>query len=447
MGNLALDIAVSGLDAQQAAMQTVAENLANANTPGYVSESANIVTAPAGDALGVGGGVRVAGISQTSDGLLAANAQQTQGALSQSTALQQALTGAQAVFPEPSSSGISAQLSAFWQSWDSIVSNPSALAPRTQVVDLAQNLATQFNQASQQLTNLTNDAQSQLSTLTGQVNTLLGQVAQLNGQIVTTEGSGAPANSLIDQRNAVVNELAQGIGAVARPQTDGTVNLTVGGITLVQGTWSDSLKLQGSPGSMALASNASGVTVPASAGTASGLLAAVNQYIPQYQGQLDTAANDLATTVNTQLAAGFTTSGAAGTPLFTGSGAAGIGVSSTIAGNPQLIAASSTSTLPDATNDGGNAQAMATLSNAATGPDQAYRSLIQGMGAQVQAIDNQVQSQTSVANAATQNLQAVAGVNTDNEMVAMLTYQHAYQASAKLVSTVDAMMQALLQAT
>jgi len=58
-----------------------------------------------------------------------------------------------------------------------------------------------------------------------------------------------------------------------------------------------------------------------------------------------------------------------------------------------------------------------------------------------------VQAQTSVANAAQQNLQAIQGVNTNDQMVQMLTYQQAYQASAKLISTVDTMMQALIQAS
>jgi flagellar hook-associated protein 1 FlgK len=149
------------------------------------------------------------------------------------------------------------------------------------------------------------------------------------------------------------------------------------------------------------------------------------------------------------LAAGFTATGASGSgyPLFVGSGAAGISVNSAIVGNPQLIAASDTGTLPDATNDGGNAQAMAELYNSPTGPDQQYQSLIQGLGTQVAAVNSQVTAQTSVANAAQDNLQAIEGVNTNDEMVQMLTFQQAYQASAKLVSTVDTMMQALLEAS
>jgi len=180
----------------------------------------------------------------------------------------------------------------------------------------------------------------------------------------------------------------------------------------------------------------------------SGLLAAVNQYLPSYRSQLDAVANTLASTVNTQLAAGYGATGASGAanPLFTGSGAAGLSVNAAVAADPQLIAASATSTLPDATNNGANAQTVANLYDAPGGPDATYQKFIQSLGTQVQATNNQVQAQTSVANAAQANLQAVVGVNPNQQMVQMLATQQAFQASAQLISTVSTMMQSLLSA-
>lgn len=449
MSDLSLNIAASGLTAQQAAIDTISENLANANTPGYVSETAVLRPNPGGDLLGVGDGVSVTGIDQNGDSLLMTNVLQSQGALSQSTALQQVLQGVEAAFPEPNGSGIANDLSTFWQSWDAVAQDPSNPAPRAQVVDLAQNLATDFNQASTQLDNLEQNAQSQLTSVVGQANTMLAQVASLNQRITAFGGSGTQANALIDQRNQVMTQLASAIGAVAVPQGDGSINVNVGGITLVQGNWNDTLSLTGSPGSLAITTTSTAVAIPASSGTASGLMAALNQYLPAYGSQLDASANALASTVNNQLAAGYTATGAsgAGYPLFSGSGAAGLTVNPAVAADTSLIAASGTSTLPNAVNDGSNAQAMAELYNSATGPDQAYQTFIQGMGSQVQAVNSQVQSQTSVSTAASQNLASVAGVNTNDQMVQLLAFQQAFQASAKLISSVDTMMQSLIQAT
>ncbi|HYA68896.1 MAG TPA: flagellar basal body protein, partial [Acidimicrobiales bacterium] len=154
MGDLGLSIAASGLDAQQAVMNTISQNLANASTTGYVSENANLTTLPGGDALGIGGGARVDSVTQANDGLLQANAAQTTGALAQATALQQVLSSAQGIFPEPGSNGISAQLSSFWQAWDTLAQDPSNPAGSTQVVNLAHNLTTALSQASGQLTQL-----------------------------------------------------------------------------------------------------------------------------------------------------------------------------------------------------------------------------------------------------------------------------------------------------
>ncbi len=660
MGDLALNIAASGLAAQQTAMETVSENLSNANTPGYVRETPNMVTTPGGNMLGVGDGVRVLGVTQPNDVLLATNAQQAEGALYQSTSLQQVLQGVQAAFPEPNGPGISADLSAFWQSWDSIAQNPSAAAPRTGMLDMAENLATDFNQASAQLTNQQGSAVSQLTSTVQEANTQLADVASLNGQITATEGAGSPANSLIDQRNNLVDQLAQEIGAIAQPMSDNTVTLRVGGISLVQGTWSDTLQVQGNLGNTQVIAQTSDAALPASGGTIAGILAALNQYLPQYQSELDGAANALITTVNNQLSSGYTSNGVPGgavveppsetsyglaslaaggglalgnhsvtisqapaaastsgtfdldnvsssTPVVVtagtndtldvtvngtpyaltiapgtytsgsdllsavqaaiansspagassalqaglngsgnlvfatvdqgssqslqvsgGDGLATLGLSVmgspatgtdavvsvdghsttlstvapggtysltsgtggaldvTIAGSssqtyvssplmatgsfsadvpgsffqganattitvnqayiddPNLVAASATGNLPDATNNGGNAQAVADMYDSPTGPDQAYRSLVQGMGSQVQSTDNQVQAQSAVAQSAQQNLQSITGVDTNDEMVKMLNYQQAFQASAKLISTVDSMMQALL---
>ena len=387
MGDLALSIAASGIDAQQTAMETISENLTNANTPGYVSESVQQAPNPGGDLLGVGDGVRTVAVTRNSDNLLATNAQQTQGTLSQTTSLQQILQGAQSAFSEPSSSGIAAALSSFWQSWDAINQNPSNLAPRTQVVDQAQDLVSDFQQASQQLADLSSNAQSQVATTVSQTNQLLGQIATLNSQIATTEGSGSPANSLLDEQNQIMGELATNIGAVGVVQPNGTLNVNVGGITLVQGSWSDTISVSGGAGNMTLTAEASGAKIPASAGAVAGQLAAINQYLPAYQSQLNATANALASTVNTQLAAGYTATGAPGSdyPLFEGSGAAGLSLNSAVTANPQLIAASDTATVPAATNNGANAQAMAEQYNSPTGPDSQYQALIQGLGAQVQA--------------------------------------------------------------
>src|SRR5581483_8158885 len=121
-------------------------------------------TNPSGLMLGVGGGVRVAGITQSGDWLLTANAQQTQGGLSQLSALQQVLQTTQSSFQEPSTTGLSAALSTFWQSWDAVAQNPADPAARTDVLGAAQTVTSDLNSAAQQLSTIQADTSGQLST-------------------------------------------------------------------------------------------------------------------------------------------------------------------------------------------------------------------------------------------------------------------------------------------
>jgi flagellar hook-associated protein 1 FlgK len=447
VSNVSLNIAVTGINASQTAMDVIAQNLSNANTPGYQTETVNLSTNMGGGILQPGDGVRVGGITQSSDGLLLSNAQQAAANSSQSSALQQVLQQAQLVFPSPTAgSGLAADLSTFWQSWDTIANNPNSSAGRLAVVNSAQNLTTDLQQANQQLTTTATNAGNQLNSVITSANGLLSQVASLNTQVEATGGNGGQASLLIDQRNQVMNQLSQAIGATGTLEADGSLKVNLGGVTLVQNASATSLAVSSSGGVVTLSANNSQTQVSPTAGTAAGLMAALNSYLPSYQSQLDGIASSLATTVNTQLAAGFTATGAAGTPLFTGTTAATIGVSSSIVSNPQLIAAASTSTLPDASNDGSNAQAMANLYNSPTGPDTLYQSLVLNVGSQVSAVNSQVTAQTAVSNAANQNLQSVVGVNTNDQMVQLLNFQQSYQAAAKVITTVDQAMQSLMAA-
>lgn len=467
MSNLSLEIAATGLNAQQTAMDTVAQNLANANTAGYVAESTVLTTNPSNDMQGVGDGVRVVGVSQVPDQLAQVANQQAQGALAQGTALQQVLTQVQDAFPEPNGGGISTQLANFWSSWDNINQNPSSQAPYTAVVDNAQGLVTSLNQASAAVSQASSDAVSQLSNLVSSDNSLIQQVAQLNGEIVSVSGSGASANSLVDQQNQVVDQLANDLGATATTQPNGTVNLTIGGSTLVEGTTATELQVGTGtlPGSSppttgtVVVNQANGQPITLTSGTAAGLSAAINTYLPNYQNQLNTVAQGLATTTDSGLSAGFTTAGTAGDPLFvvqgtsgssattTGITAATIAVNPSVSTNPQATLAVSSVSGSSATNNGANAQAIAESGGLNTSaPNQAYTDFIQNLGSDVQATNNQVTAQTSVANAASQNLSEIAGVNTNQQMVALLNYQHTYQASAQVISTVNTAIQSLLMA-
>jgi flagellar hook-associated protein 1 FlgK len=480
--NEALSIAATALNAATTEIAVTSENLANAQTPGYATQRAELAPLPGGDAPGVGNGVQVTSIGQVTNALLSANNLQAQGALQALTASQQVLTAIQDVFPlgqsAPASStqgstntSIAGQLANFWNSFDAIAQDPSALAPRSQVVDQAQGLATSLNEAATQLSQLATNTVGQLQGQLGQVNGLLQQAAQLNEQIVATQGGGGSPNQLVDQLNQVTSQLGQLAGVSVQDQANGTVFVSINGIGVVQGNVATTLQLTTTTGTSpgvtsATVTTSAGTPVLLTSGSMAGLLSALGSQgsIAQYQGQLDQVASNLATIVNTQLEAGFTATGASGSALFNPGGgpinASTISVNPAIVADPSLLAASSTSNPSAAANDGSNAQVLAEFAtqpsvNVPVGsatptsvqmPDTTYQTLIENIGSATQAINSQVASQTSVANQAQQALQAVTGVNQNTELTNLIQQQSAYEASAKLVSVISATVQSLLQA-
>jgi flagellar hook-associated protein 1 FlgK len=478
----ALGIAASSVNADMTAIDTLAQNIANAQTPGYIAETANLSSVPGGAGDRVGSGVQVLSITQATNALLSANNWQAQGALSNLSALQESLSAIENVFPLPtqaagstsatSGSGISGLLSSFWSAWDAIAQNPSSLAPRTEAVDGAQGLVTALHQAATQLTQITQHTVTQLTDQLTQVNSLLAQAARLNHSIVA-QGSGAASASLSDQLRAVIDTLSKFAGADVQMQSDGTATISIGGMAVVQGSTAVTLTVvaqqstaTGSSGyGIELKSTSgTGVVVPVSSGSIAGLLSTVNTYLPAVRKELNGVAQALATKVNSTLKTAFLPTGApaAGTvstptpqhwQMFTnGAGsttgitAANITVNKTMEQTPSLIAVSRSSTPSAAKNTGAVAQKMAELGTTPKGPDATYQTLVENIGAATQSVNDQLQAQTAVATQATQALQAVSGVNVTEELTSLLTFQQNYEASAKVLTTVDATVQALLQA-
>jgi len=451
----ALGIAASSLNAQRAAMETISDNIANAQTPGYLDESPQLSAVPGGG--GVGGGVEVTSVAQAQSALLSANNWQAQAAASSLGALQQVLTSVDGLFPlgsagsstttTPPNQGLAGQLASFWSSWDDLAQNPSALSGRTEVVDQAQGLVTSLHTMASQLDQFATTAAQDLGDQVNQLNAELAQAAQTNQSILEDKASGGDANAAEDQLNATLGQLAQAAGVVVQTQPNGTANVMIGGIMLVQGNQSATVSVSTAGGVTSLTANGGSVTVPVASGSLAGLLSGLNQNLPTYQEELNTVADNLTSTVNNQLAAGYTASGVSGAtePLFTGSGATGISVNAAIVADPTLIAAAST-TGAAATNDGSNAQLMAELGGAPTGPDAAFQTLLTSVGTDTHAVNQQVSVQTSVANQAQQALQGTVGVNQDTELTDLLQSQQIFDASSKLVGVVDASMQSLLSA-
>jgi flagellar hook-associated protein 1 len=448
--NASLAIALSGLSAEQGALEATTNNVANVNTPGYSRQVPNLVSSDPVviDPLTLGTGVTLESITSVRDPILESSIQQesqTQGQLgAQVSALQQT----QVNFTT-STSDIGTEITNFFNSINQLSASPADLSVRQGVLTAADNLAASFNSTANNLTQQQTSLDQNVVQTVGQINQLSQQIAQLNGKISHLEGEGESAGSFVDQRQQAIDQLSSLVDVSVIPSDNSLILTTANGTPLVMGT--QSFQLQTQPNAAGLHEvYAQGVDITSqiTSGQLGGTLQVRDQQIPGIQNQLDTLAAGLANEVNGVQAAGYDLNGKAGTNLFNPPPAGGTGDAASLAvaiTDPALIAASSDGTA----GSNGNAEAMYALSNQ-TGingqtPTDYYSGVVFNVG-------NDVSNATAEQTASTQVLQqlndqraSISGVSLDQEAANMVQYQNAYAASAQVVTTINSMMYDVLQ--
>ena len=451
MSNFAsLGLGARALQAAQRGLELSGQNISNVNTAGYSRQRLDQVAAggsgvPAmwSQSTAFGDGVLVRGTERIRDEFLEARAQQVRGSASSLTSAAATLRSVEVIFGEPGDTGLQAQMASFWSSWSDVANDPTSTPPRTQLLEEATQLAASFGRASQQLGQEWSGTREALTATVSEVNRTASDVARLNDAIRSAKVSGASTSELADQRDQLVLQLGESIGAVGRLNDDGTVTVTVGGSQLVSGTRTSELRVDGPtlPGRTApvtVAWAGSGTPATVTGGEVQGLATALNTTIPGYVASLDSVVAKLAGTVNAQQAAGYDRAGGTGAALFSGTTAATLAVSLTTTDG---IAAS---TSPPPAYDGDNASAMAGHLADPAGADASYRSLIVELGVQSQSASRQADVQGVMLRQVDSARLGVSSVSLDEEMTNLMSYQHAYEAAARFVSVIDSTMDSLM---
>jgi flagellar hook-associated protein 1 FlgK len=436
--------AASGMNAARYGISVVGQNIANANSPGYtrqvvtqestgVRNVVGLYTRAAEDGIG---GVEITGTIRQVDTLLDGRVRDEHAKAEYASTTADQLSGIEALFPAGSDAGLPAQLNAFWSDWSTVGANPGNTAARQVLLEHARSLAGTLNNLSSSLTDLNASMSNYLGQDVAAANTAATQLAALNSQIGAASGTGIDVNALADQRDLLVDKLAKLTGAVAVIQNNGMATVTLGSASLVSG----------SSVSAITADTAGNVQVGAAAvtltgGSAAARITALQVTVPAYRAKLDGVADALSTAVNAIQTAGYDRSGSAGQPMFVGSGAGGITVALT---DGALVAASGS---PGGNLDGSNAQAASRLGATASGPDTAYATLVGSLGAESAAAQNSAATQESLAANLDAMKSSVSGVSYDEEIAHMLTYQRAFEASSRALTTLDAMLDTLINHT
>lgn len=435
----------------QQAMNTVANNTTNASTPGYAEQSPVFVADSFTPTIG-GGGVSLGATQSSRDPYAEQSVRSAISSSSYYSSRSDILSNVEGVFPLPSatstaSGGVAGMMNAFFTSFSSLSTNPNDTADRQAVINAAQNLSTAINEAYTGLTTIQNNSVSQGRDTISQINALVGQIQQINA---AKQNNAATANDPgVDAKlHETLESLSKLTSISTQTAADGTTSVIMGGRTpLLLGVQQYSLSSSVTSGKLTVLDSAgTDVSQFATGGQLGANVDTVNSEIPKFVTQLNGLAKTLADSVNSTLSAGLDANNHPGSALFTYDPTSPAQTLSITSITTSEVAAA------DAANPGGNGNAIA-LSKMASSPQAAlgqfsltgyYGNLVSVIGSDSAGASNNATTSSQVLAQAKSLRDNASAVSLDQEATKLTEYQQAFQATGKLISTINAMMQTVL---
>lgn len=453
-----LSTALSALRYNRVAMDVASGNIANVGTEGYTRRSINgmSVGAPAQPAMwsryaGAGDGVQVGSIDRMADMLLDIRARREHGNQSYLDIRQSVLERVEGGIGEPGDSGVAAAIADFRSAWHDLANNPGSDAARSAVLGRAATLADAIKIQARNIDSESGDQRFRIQADVAEVNTVAGDLAATNKSIAVANLNGTDAGVLLDKRDQLAMRLSELTGSTATLRPDGGFDVAINGVPLVVGKDAGTLQVatgitaagasDGSPISYSI-TDASGTTaVPGGMlGEIGGVTDLLNTTLPAYTAGLDAIAQQLADEINTQHQAGFDAAGNPGQPLFSYNPANPASSLTVAISAPGELAASG---IAGGGLDASNATALAT----ATGVEASYQRLINGFGTEVASVTRLASNQQVLTSQVDGSREQLSGVNLDEETVSMVAAQHAYEAAARVITTLDSVLDTLINRT
>jgi flagellar hook-associated protein 1 FlgK len=438
-----LNTALSGLKASQAQLDVTANNIANTDTQGYSRQTVGLhqvvgLTIPAGATWGnagaqLGGGVDVTAYQRARD-VFADLQFRTQSTVKGETGtLTSAMDSVELALNEPGDEGISSLLNQFYDAWQEVANHPEDAPTKSALVVNAQALVDGIKALDSNLKAIQDNAASQFAAYTsanGEVLSDAQAIAKLNLQIREATAAGQQPNALLDQRDQLIDKLAE-LGQVT------ITELPYGSIQVAFGNVNPPLLVDGDTAWAPTPPATSLYATPNPGGKLGALqdISKVGGVIDNYRTDLNTFVNQLVTTVNT----------AHGAPFFdtTGTTAQTLAVDAGIAANPATIRTTNTVPAPAGAND----VALAVAALRAGTADRTYAGFVLRVGTESRDVQRRDRAADAVLQSASDRRTSISGVSIDEEMSNMIRFQRSYQASARTMSAMDDMLETLISRT
>jgi flagellar hook-associated protein 1 len=442
-----LNVSREAITINQIAMNVTGANIANVNTSGYTRQRTEISTT---GSVNVSSGraefgVAVTNIKRLYDRYLESQNTEQAQITGYDETRQEILAKIEGIFDEGSDSGLSDLLNQFWNSWETLSTNPTSQVARYSVVSTASNLASLIRENSNILSGVQQDIKESMAYAVADVNTLTQGIADLNQQILASGSDTGNANTLQDQRMELLKELSKNMNISYYENDNGMISVFLsGGMALVGGSSSEQLSVTN--GQVIFKNQPSQVLNGQITGGSIGAMIEMGETTVQgYLDSLNQMADGIVTAVNTQHRAGLDGNGVAGGDFFEPTtGASNMQVSAAILLDTQAIAASSIG------NNGENAGLIGAIKdnltmNGGTSTFNDYYAVLVGrVGYDVQTVNSSIVRNTAVTNQLTAQREKTSGVSLDEEIMNLMQYQFGYNAAGRLVKVADEILDTLI---
>ncbi len=455
-----MNVGLGALLAQQRGVEVTGHNIANVNTPGYTRQRVNLETNPpiSFSPGQMGTGVKAREIARIYDRFLGVQINNENQNLGRWESQKGALERVEMILDESTGHGLNQAMSEFWNAWQDLTNNPAGSAERFTLVERSGQMTEMFSKSYKDMEQVRKDTDLSIAGTISEINLITEKIADLNRKISQTEVSGQNANDYRDERDLLLNELSLLIDINSFEDSDGKVTVLAGGgrpLVSDVSSWSLSTEINGSGFHNVVwldnDGNAVEITDGISGGKLKGWLEVRDSIIPDYLARLDNLAVGIMNEVNAAHQTGygltidlFTGLPFTGTDFFVGISASDMAVNQDIIDDTNKIAAAAS---PDGV-PGDNSKAIAiadlqgslTMSANTATFDDYYNSLVGDVGIRVQSSTTNYEHQSAMVIHMNEYRESVSGVSLDEEMVNLIKFQHAYDAAAKLISTVDELL-------
>lgn len=409
-----LNTAKSGMNVSQVAIQTTSHNISNINTPGYsrqrVNQSASSPYSMPGKnsnfgAGQIGTGAQIDDVTRIRNSFYDYQYRSESHQYGNTSVKYEYFKNIEGIFNEPSDTAISSSLNSFFNSWSELSKDPQSSGVKSVVIENGKYLSNSINSAFKRLESLEEGLDKQSEYIMDEVNSMLSQLDKLEKNIKIIQGSGKSPNDFLDKRDQLLDNLSfklnindKDVKATLKKAYDANGKVTLDDLTK------------------------SGVKI---SGELEGTLS-MKQEIKKYKDGLKQLANTITSNVNK----------AAGQEIFKAKDGELISINPEMLQEPEKINVTADIALKvyelksEKVNINGKDMTINTF----------YNSMIQDLGQSSAAVIRDESNQSKLLENIDSSRSSVSGVSLDEEMISLVQLQHTYSANAKVMSTIDSLL-------